>query len=177
MTKDFEKLTARQKLFCDEYLKDRNGQQAALRAGYSKFNAKEQASRMLTKAHVKNYIDSLTKKVSEESKITATTILQELLRLARVDLAGAYDEKGNLLPVKEMPEDVRRAISSIDVFEEYEGYGKERVNIGKTKKIKFHDKTRSLELLGKHLKLFTDRIEHSGKLTLEEILEGAKNKE
>ena len=65
-----------------------------------------------------------------------------------------------------MPEALRLAISSIEVFEEFEGSGKDRVYIGDTKKLKIWDKVKALELLGKHLKLFTEKLELSGKVEL-----------
>ena len=50
-------MTPKQQRFCDEYLIDLNGTQAAIRAGYSAKTANEQASRMLAKANIKEYID------------------------------------------------------------------------------------------------------------------------
>lgn len=168
-----EKLTPQQLRFCQEYIIDLNGRQAAIRAGYSEKTAQEQSSRALSNVKVADKVQELMNKRSERTAITADVILNELLRLARVDIAGAYDQIGNLLPVHLMPEDVRRAISSIDVFEEHEGVGREREYVGDTKKLKFYDKTKALELLGRHLKLFTDKIEHSGKVTLEDMLSGS----
>lgn len=97
-------------------------------------------------------------------------VLHELLRLGYSDIRDIFDERGCILDPKLWPEDLARAVSSIEVDELYEGYGVERQQIGVTKKVKFWNKPQSLELLGKHKKLFTDRIEHSGKLTLEQIL-------
>lgn len=160
-------LTDKQERFCQEYLKDLNGTQAAIRVGYSAKTATEQSSRLLTNVNVAARVKELMGKRSERTEITADVVLKELLLLAKVDLAQAYDEKGNLKPIHEIPEDVRRAIAGIKVYEEFEGYGKDRVKVGEVREVKFWDKTRTLELLGKHLKLFTDKVEHSGNMGLE----------
>lgn len=170
------RLTPKQYRFCQEYIIDLNATQAAIRSGFSKKTAQEQSSRLLSNAMVAEKIQELMNMRSKRTQISADVILEELLRLARVDIAGAYDKDGKLLPVHMMAEDVRRAIASIDVFEEFEGVGRDREYVGDTKKLKFYDKTKALELLGKHLKLFTDVTEHKGKLTLEELVVEAQKK-
>lgn len=152
-------LTPRQLVFCQEYLKDLNGTQAAIRAGYSKRSAEVTASRMLSKAMISEFIKAANDKRLEKVELKADVVLQELLNIARVDISLAFDDFGNILPIKLMPENVRRAIAGIEVFEEYAGTGENRINIGQTKKIKFWDKNRALELLGKHLALFIERVE------------------
>jgi phage terminase small subunit len=141
-------LSPKQLAFCREYCIDRNATQAAIRAGYSERSAHVQGTRALTNVNVKSEIERLTNKHSEKTDITAERVLTELFRLASVDPRGAFDETGGLLPIKDMPEDVRRAISGIN-FDD----------MGNIKSIKFWDKNSSLDKLGKHLKLFTDRIE------------------
>lgn len=166
-------LPPKQELFCKEYLVDLNGTQAAIRAGYSPKCACEQASELLRKPQIYARVQELMNKRSSKMEINSDTVLQEILRLARVDLSEAYDKDGKLLHPKDMPEDVRRAISAIEVFEEHDGVGKDRKYIGETMKVKFWDKTKALELLGKHLKLFTDKIEHSHRVTLEDLVTGS----
>ena len=48
-----KELTPKQERFCQEYMKDLNGTQAAIRAGYSKETARQQAQRLLTKVYIK----------------------------------------------------------------------------------------------------------------------------
>jgi len=85
-------------------------------------------------------------------------VLRELWRIAHVDLSKAYDKAGNLLPLQEMPEDVRRAIAGLESFEIFTGQGENRTKEGDLRKLKIWDKVRALELVGKHLGMFTDRL-------------------
>lgn len=151
-------MTPKQERFCHEYLKDLNGRQAAIRSGYSLRNAEVQASRLLRKGNVSELVQKLLEQRNTKVEVTAEIILRELLMIATADLSKAYDENGNILPIKQMPEELRRAIAGCESFEvKAEVYNEPM--IGFTRKIKLWDKTRALELLGKHLALFVDRID------------------
>jgi phage terminase small subunit len=150
-------LSPKQERFCLEYLKDLNGTQAAIRTGYSARTANEQAARLLAKASVSARVQQLLAKRNEKLELKADDILRELLRIAQVDIAKIYDADGLLLPIHEMPEDVRRAIAGVDVLSHGDGE-----TVWTTKKVRFWDKTKALELLAKVLKLLTDRVELVG---------------
>lgn len=154
-------LTPKQERFAQEYVVDLNATQAAIRAGYSEDTARAQASRLLLNVDIQAHVEKARKEQTQRTGVDADTILFELLRIARSDLGQAFDDNGNLLPIKEIPEDVRRAISGVETFEEFDGHGSERVKVGETRKLKFWDKTRALELLGKHLGLYVERIDHT----------------
>lgn len=162
------KLTPKQERFCLEYMKDLNATQAAVRTGYSEKAAEVQGHRMLRNVKVATRIQALMNKRSQKLEITADLVLQEILKLAQFDIADIYDESGKLLPVKDIPERARKALVGIDIYTDFT----EGVEVGETKKVKMADKLRALELLGKHLKLFTDRVEHTGKVTLESLIAG-----
>ena len=74
------KLTKKQEAFCREYVVDFNGRQAAIRAGYSKKTADEQASRLLTNVKVADRVKELTNEQSKRLEITA----DELTRFFRM---------------------------------------------------------------------------------------------
>jgi phage terminase small subunit len=156
-------------MFVREYLKDLNATQAAIRAGYSKKTAIAQGSRLLTYADVREAIEKAKVKRNQALEITAERVVQEMARLALVDIAQAYDKEGNLLPIHEIPEDTRRALSGVEVEEMwgwYEPLGEEarqRISTGRVRKVKFNDKARSLELLAKHMGLLKDTLEITGK--------------
>ncbi len=172
-------LSARQERFCREYIVDFNGSQAATRAGYSAdpSTARSTASRLLTYHNIQARLATLKAEQNKRLDFSADRVLLELARIAFADQSQCFDEEGNLLKFKQMPEDIRRALAGMEVFEEFEGAGRERVHVGNTKKVKSWDKVKALELLGKHHKLFTDKVEHGGKLTLEDLVVGSLGKE
>lgn len=159
-----DNLSPREERYCQEFIVDLNQAQAAVRSGFSK-NARSaavQSVRLMKKSAVKARIKELMKARSDRTEITSDTVLRELMRLATVDVTQAFDEKGWLKDMKDIPEDVRRAISGLETQELFQGEGDQRSIIGVARKLRFYDKIRPLELLGKHVKLFPDRHEHSG---------------
>ncbi len=150
-------LTPKQALFVAEYIKDLNATQAAIRAGYSRDSASEQGYQLLQKTSVQSAIANAAAARKQRVQVDGDLVLRELLALATVDLAAAYDEQGNLKPIHDIPPEVRKAIAGVEVFEEFEGVGKDRHYVGQTKKLKLWDRPRSLEMLGRHLALFNDK--------------------
>lgn len=71
--------TKRQQRFIEEYLKDLNGTQAAIRAGYSKRTANEQASRLLAKANIRNRVEEAIKEREERTKIDQDYVLNTIV--------------------------------------------------------------------------------------------------
>lgn len=158
-----------------EYLKDLNATQAYIRAGYnvSEVVAKVNGSRLLTNANVRHKIDELMGKRAARVGVCSDRVLDELQRLGYSDAKDIYNEDGTIKHMKEWPEDLRRAVASIEVVETFEMVRGEKIWTGYNKKVKFWDKPKSLELLGRHKKLFTDKVEHSGHIGLAELLGGS----
>jgi phage terminase small subunit len=148
-------LTPKQRRFAAEYLIDLNATQAAIRAGYSKHTASSQGERLLRKAEIRAKVAQ----VQAKSELKAETVLNELVLLARSDIAQLYDEHGQLKPIHEIPEEARRAIAGIEAEELFEGRGSDREHVGTIRKVKLWSKPQALELLGKHLKLFTELVQ------------------
>lgn len=159
MAKNTHQLTPKQRRFVAEYLVDSNATQAAIRAGYSPRSAHSIANELVEKPDIRAAIEAAEQRRLNRLDLKADDILRELLTFAKTDIRKAFDKSGRLLPIHEMPEDVARAISGVKVFEEFDGQGSERVKVGDVREVKFWDKVKGLELLGKHLKLFTDKIE------------------
>jgi phage terminase small subunit len=157
-----ETLTDRQRVFCDEYLVDLNGTAAAKRAGYSAKTARVMAQQNLENPAVINQLAVLMKERSERTQVTADRVITEVARLGFSDLRKLFDDKGALLPIYQWPEDAAAAVSAVEVDELFEGFGENRVQVGYTKKVKLWDKGKALEMLGRHLKLWVDRIEATG---------------
>lgn len=102
-------------------------------------------------------------------------ILEELKRIGTVDIRRAYGSDGCLLPMAEIPEDVAAVIVGVETRELFDGSGNDREKIGELVKVKFADKIRSLELLGKNLAMFIDRSQMEVKgMTLEMLVAGSQ---
>jgi phage terminase small subunit len=147
------KLTPRQEAFVREYLVDLNGKQAAIRAGYSERSAESTASALLRVPKVAEAVAEAKGERARRCEVSADRVLQELARIAFADPAAAYGPDGKLLSVREMPPETRSALAGMDVEEGGDG----KV----TRKVKTWGKVQALELLGKHLGMFTEKVEHS----------------
>ena len=151
-------LTEDQELFCREYIKDLNGKQAAIRAGYAEASAEVQACRLLSHDKVKHFVQVLMDKRNAKLEVSSDDVLRELMKIGYADIRQIFNEDGTIKDPKDWPDDIAKCIASIEVLEEHEGYGKDKVFIGYTKKVKFWDKTKCLELIGKHKQLFSDTL-------------------
>ena len=158
-------MTDQQWLFAQLYKTDpsRNAT-AAYRKAYptcrSEKTAGVNASRLLGNARVQAYLQESTEKAMKKFDITEERILQELGCIAFLDFAELVDSKGNLKDINDIPEHSRRAIAGLEISEIFEGEGSDRRLTGLLKKLRTSDKRGALELLGKNLKMWTDRIEH-----------------
>jgi phage terminase small subunit len=155
-------LTPKQAAFVREYLVDLNQTKAAERAGYPSKSAATQGSRLFRNVQVRAEIDKALSRRAARVEVTADEVLRELKRIGLSDIRQAYTEGGRLKGIHEMPEDVARAIGGVETEELFEGEGRDRERAGDTVKVKFWPKVQALELLGKHLKMFTDKTEVSG---------------
>lgn len=168
MSKEKMLLTQKQQRFCDEYLIDLNATQAAVRAGYSVKTAQAISTENLSKPLVKEYLAKLIKDRSERTKIDADYVLKRLVDIDKMDIGDIFQDNGTLLPLSEWPEVWRRSLTLLNVTEIFEGTGNERVLVGLFKKIKWPDKLKNLELIGKHVSIgaFKDKQETSGSFTV-----------
>ncbi len=158
-TSEEREINRRQKRFVAEYVIDLNGTQAAIRSGYSKKTANEQAAQLLAKLSIQAAVSELLIDRELRTQITADNVLTGLYKTASCDVAEAYNPDGTFKNIHDIPKEVRQAITGIESLEVFTGSGEDRVKIGEIKKVKFGDKTRPHELLGKHLRILTDRVE------------------
>jgi phage terminase small subunit len=152
-----KKLSKKELLFIKAYLADPNATQAAIAAGYSEKSARSIGSENLTKPHIKEALELGFKKITEGFDVAAERVIQELARIAFVNMKDLADWNESGVRFKssdDIGEDAAAAI--VEVSETVTQHGG-------TLRIRQHDKVRALELLGKYKKLFADRIEHSGK--------------
>lgn len=96
-------------------------------------------------------------------------VLHQLRGIANFDIRDVLDDDGEILPPDKWPDTAAVAIQSMD---RKERYSKDGEYLGADKSIKVIDKLKALELSGKQLAMFKDRVEHSGELTLEQLVLG-----
>ena len=151
-------LNQRQEMFCREYIKDLNASQAAIRAGYSAKTANRTGSFLLSNPDIQARIEELKAGRVEEVRVDANYVLKRLIEIDEMDVADILDDGGDFLPIRKWPKTWRTTLSGLDIA---------IINSGDTetilKKIKWPDKVKNLELLGKHIGVgaFTEKVDHT----------------
>lgn len=170
----FASLAPKQQQFVAEYLANGfNATRAAITAGYAKANADTQGSRMLAMPKIAAVIAARTSAMLAKREITAERVLDEIAKLAYRDPRKLFHRDGSLVPVHELDEENASAIAGIEVIEKVSGKGKKQLVV-RLKKIRLEERGENLERLGRYLKLFTEKVEHSGKVKIERIRVPAK---
>ena len=144
-------LTLNQERFVQEYLVDVNATQAAIRAGYSKKTANEQAARLLANVSVSAAISKGMKALAKKTGLTTEKVIAELALVGLANMGDYLDLKNPEHPkidISNLTPEQAPVIAEIT----YEKRGIER-----RVKIKLHDKLQALINLGKHLGLFSER--------------------
>lgn len=133
-------LKDKQEIFCQEYMIDLNATQAAIRAGYSKKTASVQGSRLLTNVNVLTRIEELKKERSEKLHLDADWVLRRLMQIS--------DRCMQQEPVLEFDYEEKKLVETGE-------YKFDSVGANK-----------ATELIGKHLGMFKDKIEHLGETNI-----------
>lgn len=160
-------LTLQQIRFCEEYLIDGKVGAAAYRAGYSFHTRGEQGTRLLADQRVKDYLATRTKKIMSVTGITPERILQELalIGFSKVGDVLSKDENGKLfLDLDTIDQDKLNGLGL-----EFTTDANGKVVLGKVK-VSPADKAAALINMGKHMGMFKEQVEHSGVLTLEQLV-------
>lgn len=155
-----EKLTAKQNRFVKEYLKDLNATQAAIRAGYAKKTAKVIGNENLSKPYLKEIIVKAINKRNEKLDIDAAYVLKRHHEIDQMDLLDILEDDLSFKSLKDWPKVWRTYISGFDLAEVFEAKGDEREIVGILKKIKWPDKLKNLEMLGKHVSVNAYKESH-----------------
>ena len=173
------KLTPKQMRFVDEYLVDFNATQAAIRAGYSEKTANTIGAQNLAKLSIQAEISRRQKDLQRRTEVSQDRVIRELARIAfadasdyvRVTTETVVPEDGDpfemqTVKIKDtdgLSDDQRAAIAGI----------KQGAN---GIEIKLYDKTRAIELLGRHIGLFTDKLEVKGAIDIASVLSEARER-
>jgi len=166
-------LTPRQHRFVEEYLVDLNGTQAAIRAGYARSGARTEGARLLTNADVQAAVDIAKTDRAKRIGIDAAWVLARLRDEVEADLADIYSEANELLPIAEWPLIWR---TGLIVGLETEESVVDGVSCGIVRKVKQSDRTKRLELIGRHVgvQAFKDVVDVSVTNGLADRVERAK---
>lgn len=153
-------LTDREEAFVREYIKDFKPKEAARRAGYDHVRASAAASALLKRPRVKQAIKLHKDALARRSNITQDRIVQELARIAFGDLRGVVAWGSSGLTVRESGEITEGDAAAISEVSE-------SVTVaGRGLRIKRHDKVKALELLGRHLGMWNDKLTIGGELNV-----------
>lgn len=149
-------MTLKQKRFVEEYLIDLNATQAAIRAGYSPKTAQEQASRLLSNVMVQSAISKAEADRSRRTGINQDRVIRELAKIAFLNPVDVIDMDDATIQGQANRDDTA-CIASVKVktIPTEDGGITER-------EVKTYDKLKALELLGKHLGMFTDKLKVEG---------------
>lgn len=102
-------------------------------------------------------------------------IVEQLRNMITSDILTAFDNEGNLLPLRDIPPGVRQWIAGMEVEEVFAGRGEAREQTGILRKLKFYDKTRNIELLMRNLSMLIDKHEFKG-VSLADLIAGSSEK-
>lgn len=189
MPKNSADLSPKEQVFVREYLLHGNATKAAVAAGYSAATASVTGSKLLRKAKVSAELAKLREKLLAKLEISSEKVLQGIAELAFFDIRKFFSPRyaadvcsicaaaeaghevanhkfravtmgGDLIPVDELDEQTARALKGCDVEKLFKHFGKGQAEeSGTITKIRVADRLEALALLGRHLKLFTDKIE------------------
>lgn len=165
-----QRLSAKRQRFVNEYLKDLNATQAAIRAGYSEKTAHVQGPRLLGNVSIKAAVDAAIARRNKRLEVSQDKVVRELAKIGLADIKDylsyrtektqvGVDEEGNPIfdyqPIIEM-------IHSDDA----DGTVIQEVSLSQKGVFSFKlaDKMKALELLGRHLGMFTDNVNLSGEV-------------
>ena len=149
-------MTAKQKRFCEEYLIDLNATQAAIRAGYSPESAQQIGAENMSKPVIRARIDAEMAERSRRTGVNADRVVQELAKIAFVKVTDVIDP--NTAKVLDSASDDDKACIASVKYKASSGESSDSVE----REIRMYDKLKALELLGKHLGMFTLSVNVSG---------------
>ncbi|WP_027854689.1 terminase small subunit [Marinobacterium litorale] len=169
--------TDREEVFCQAIAYDPElNDSDAYRQAYNTERMKPEtvnnkAYALKNKAHIGARIAVLREERCKRTQIDADYVLQRHREIDEMDVIDIMDDDGGLLPVRQWPKVWRQFISGMDVSELFDGRGDEKAIVGVMKKIKWPDKIRNLELMGKHVDVqaYKEKLEHGGSLEVTEV--------
>jgi len=177
MAKD-GKLNAQMERFCQEYIKAPDNQTAAAKAAEYK-NPAVSASRLMKDPDIQARIAELMKHRNKRTKIGADYVLKRLVEIDQMDVLDILSDDGGLKPISEWPKVWRISLSAMDINRiRMAGKDGDESIESTLQKVKWPDKVKNLELIGKHVDVqaFKDRVELNVNVTLADRMAKARNR-
>lgn len=175
---EYKPLTDMMERYCQEYVQTPDNQaEAASRAGYgAPDNA---ASRMMKDPRIQKRIAELMEERNRRMRISADYVLQRLVEIDQMDVIDILTDDGGLKPVSEWPKVWRTSLSALDINRiRMAGKDGEEDIESTLQKVKWPDKVKNLELIGKHVDVnaFKERVEVSGTVTIADKMAAARKR-
>lgn len=174
----YKPLTAKVEAYCQEYIKcPENQTQAAINAGYSHKTAGKFASQNMRDERVKKRIAELMEERNKRNRVSADYVLMRLVEIDQMDVLDILNDDGSLKPIREWPKIWRTTLSGFDLSSTIMNMNEDSIETI-LKKIKWPDKVKNLELIGKHVDVnaFKERLEVSGTVTIADRMAAARRR-
>ncbi|WP_296262496.1 terminase small subunit [uncultured Enterobacter sp.] len=175
----YKPLTAMQEAYCQSYIKSpENQSQAAIDAGFSPNTAAVKASVMMRDERIQKRIADLMEERNKRNRVSADYVLMRLVEIDQMDVLDILNDDMSIKPVSEWPKVWRQYLTGFELADMFEGRGDEKELVGILKKIKWPDKVKNLELIGKHVDVnaFKERLEVSGTVTIADRMAKARDR-
>ncbi len=175
----YKPLTAMQEAYCQSYTKyPENQSQAAIDAGFSPNTAAVKASVMMRDERIQKRIAELMEERNKRLRVSADYVLLRLVEIDQMDVIDILNDDMSIKPVSEWPKVWRQYLTGFELADMFEGRGDEKELVGILKKIKWPDKVKNLELIGKHVDVnaFKERLEVSGTVTIADRIAKARRR-
>ncbi len=186
----YKPLTAMQEAYCQSYIKTpENQSQAAIDAGFSPNTAAVKASVMMRDERIRKRIAELMEERNKRNRVSADYVLMRLVEIDQMDVLDILNDDGGMKPIAEWPKVWRTSLSAMDIATIKTTQASLQKENGEAdlsvedvehilKKVKWPDKVKNLELIGKHVDVnaFKERLEVSGTVTIAERMAKARDR-
>lgn len=186
----FKPLTAMQEAYCQSYIKTPENQtQAAINAGFSPNTAAVKASVMMRDERIQKRIAELMEERNKRMRVSADYVLMRLVEIDQMDVLDILNDDGGMKPIAEWPKVWRTSLSAMDIATIKTTQASLQKENGEAdlsvedvehilKKVKWPDKVKNLELIGKHVDVnaFKERLEVSGTVTIADRMAAARRR-
>lgn len=186
----FKPLTAMQEAYCQSYIKTPENQtQAAINAGFSPNTAAVKASVMMRDERIQKRIAELMEERNKRMRVSADYGLMRLVEIDQMDVLDILNDDGGMKPIAEWPKVWRTSLSAMDIATIKTTQASLQKENGEAdlsvedvehilKKVKWPDKVKNLELIGKHVDVnaFKERLDVNVNVTIADRIAAARKR-